>query len=868
MTTDREDNVDREDKDIPTTSSSSSDSNDIGKYLSYVKIDIENRKLKVNGNDEYALKIRRNNISLEYISGIITNICQTHDLEYNDEDVMRCAAETYNNYTSEREQREHRMRLHAEALHLAEEKELTDDSIDVELCRKYLEFHGKKNRPSPRTMEAWTPPSEQDDKLWRSFLESGVERQVAALAKAGATDFTMFTQWSEKIKSEKSSSRRGGGGGKVKEAIKLVKNNCQEFFLDQHGQPWAEVAIVVVVSSSEGEGQQQEQQEQNLRPLHIGSGRFKKWLSLLYYRWSKGETLGTEDLTHVANILDAEIDESGKRRTMYVRVAGSIKDVIYYDQTNAKYEAVKITKEGWDIVPSPVIFARYQIQQPQVEPSREYDSDVFEKFWKLTNVKDKDDQLVLTCYIISIFIPEIIKAAPILHGPQGAAKSMLEKYIKKLVDPTSVELLTFPKDVNELVQQLAHNYVAYYDNVSHIYEWVSDLLCRAITGMGFSKRALWTNEDDIAYSFKRAVGLNGINIAATKPDLLHRSLIIKLEDIEDEDRRDEVDDLWPAFYQLRPQLLGFIFDVLVKVLRVIQDEGGIKLDRKPRMSEWSKLCEIISRCMGNPENEFMRSYYRNLKVQSDEVIEGNPLAQCIQMFMAEQIVLEDGQKKERRKEWSGTASDLLQQLKQIASNQLGINTDDKKVHWPRAPNALTRALPHLTGSLKSVNIEVTISRDSQTNLSRITIRKISPVSPESPISPEGGGSRAQNQTALTKFTGDTPQPGQIPPTIPPSSDRARSGGPEISEILSEQFWWLDTADGDGGGGDGGNGGNGKVQKNSIAKYSIIPDRYYRCAYPGCEQDFNDPVKLLSHLKDTGHGDWEQLRLSYEWRGLL
>jgi hypothetical protein len=670
------------------TTTPTDDNNDIGKYLSYAEINIDKHILKINGNDNYTVPVKRTALSLEYIRGKILAACQTYGLDYTEEDLERCAAEASNKHRNDLEQRNHRMRLYAEALKLAEELKIDEStSLDVQLCKRYLESLPHGRPPSAITMRAWTPkPGDGGDKqgnvpddalvdLWHSFLEDRVERQISTLAKAGATDFTAFTQWSEKIKSEKESTR--GGSGKVQQAIKLVKKNCKEFFLDQHGQPWAEVVIINNNKDKENHEGHEDDEEKNLRPLHIGSGRFKKWLSLLYYRYSKGQTLGSEDLTHVCNILDAEIDESGKRRTMYVRVAGSIKDVIYYDQTNPQYEAIKITKKGWDIVPSPVIFARYQIQLPQVEPSREYDNDVFDKFWKLTNVKDKDDQLLLTCYTISIFIPEIIKAAPILHGPQGAAKSMLQKFIKKLADPTSVDLLTFPRDVNELVQQLAHNYVAYYDNVSHIYEWVSDLLCRAITGMGFSKRALWTNEDDIAYSFKRAVGLNGVNIAATKPDLLHRSLIIKLEDIEDEDRRDEEDDLWPAFYQLRPHLLGFIFDTLVKVLQVIQEKGGIKLDKKPRMSEWAKVCEIISRCMGNPENAFMRAYYKNIKVQSDEVIEGHPIAQCIQMFMAEQVEV-DGQKKKKREEWTGSATDLLQELKQIATYQLGINTDDKK----------------------------------------------------------------------------------------------------------------------------------------------------------------------------------------------
>ena len=57
-----------------------------------------------------------------------------------------------------------------------------------------------------------------------------------------------------------------------------------------------------------------------------------------------------------------------------------------------------------------------------------------------------------------------------------------------LVDPSPVKTFSFPRDVNEFIQQLAHNFVTAYDNISVIRDWVSDLLCRAITGSGFSKR--------------------------------------------------------------------------------------------------------------------------------------------------------------------------------------------------------------------------------------------------------------------------------------------------------------------------------------------------------------------------------------------
>ena len=80
-----------------------------------------------------------------------------------------------------------------------------------------------------------------------------------------------------------------------------------------------------------------------------------------------------------------------------------------------------------------------------------------------------------------------------------------------------------------LYRKLDHNYIAYFDNISKIPEWISDQFCRAVTGSGFSKRQLFTEMRIYVYSFKRALGFNGINLARTKADLLDRCLIIMLE---------------------------------------------------------------------------------------------------------------------------------------------------------------------------------------------------------------------------------------------------------------------------------------------------------------------------------------------------
>ena len=123
------------------------------------------------------------------------------------------------------------------------------------------------------------------------------------------------------------------------------------------------------------------------------------------------------------------------------------------------------------------------------------------------------------------------------HGIHGSGKSTFQEFIKLVVDPSAALTTAFPNNLAELVQVLSHSYLTFFDNVSEISQITSDQLCRAVTGSGFTKRGLWTDDEDFIYNMMRAVGYNGINVTATRADLLDRILNIQLKPIDRRQRR-------------------------------------------------------------------------------------------------------------------------------------------------------------------------------------------------------------------------------------------------------------------------------------------------------------------------------------------
>ena len=95
------------------------------------------------------------------------------------------------------------------------------------------------------------------------------------------------------------------------------------------------------------------------------------------------------------------------------------------------------------------------------------------------------------------FVPDIPHPIRDVHGEKGAGKSIHERVLRRLIDPSGLETLTFPRNTEALAQILSHHYAPIFDNVDNIPPWLSDMLCRAVTGDGSSKRRLYSDDEDI-----------------------------------------------------------------------------------------------------------------------------------------------------------------------------------------------------------------------------------------------------------------------------------------------------------------------------------------------------------------------------------
>jgi len=410
--------------------------------------------------------------------------------------------------------------------------------------------------------------------------------------------------------------------------------------------------------------------------------QFKLWLARLYWQ-TFNKAINSQVITAALNVLVSKGIFDGAEHELHNRVARD-DGAIWYDLADAAWRVVRITSSGWKIVPdSPIRFRRFAHQAAQVIPVGGGD---LHRLLDFMNLKDPGQRLLLLVDLVFCFVPGVPHPISVSYGPQGSAKTTASRMRRGLVDPSVAETLSFPANTAELVQTIAHHWMPIFDNITTLPDWASDVLCRASTGEGSSKRVLYSDDDDLIYRYKRCCGLNGINISAQKPDLLDRCLLFQFESIPAGRRRPE-EQLWADYERERPMLVGAALTVLSRAMAI---RPTVRLDSLHRMADFMLWGCAIAEALGYSRSTFLQAIDRNVTDRNEEVLANNPVASMIIALM------------ERREEWEGTPSALLAELKGLADANF---IDTRSKLWPRAPQVLSRRINEIRPNLDAVGIK-------------------------------------------------------------------------------------------------------------------------------------------------------------------
>ncbi|MFF4220020.1 ATP-binding protein [Streptomyces nondiastaticus] len=364
-------------------------------------------------------------------------------------------------------------------------------------------------------------------------------------------------------------------------------------------------------------------------------------------------------------------------RTPHLRVARH-DDRIIVDLGTTDGRCIAIGPDGWQrLASSPVIFRRSGAMKPLPEPVR--DGDGLARLRGLLNTTDEGFQL-LAAWLVAAFVPDLPHPILAFRGEQGTGKSKGAAMVIGIIDPSGAPKRTAPRDLKSWAVQAFNSWAICLDNVSIVPDWLSDALCRAVTGDGIVDRALYTDDDVVVLEFRRVLAMTTIDAGALAGDLAERLLTIELQLIPDHKRREEA-ELDRAYTDAHPAILASLFDLLAQALKALPD---VTLAERPRMADFARVLAAVDRVTGW---HTLDSYRATAADAVADVLDGEPFAQAV-------VDLID---KSGPEGVTVTAAQLLE----------AVATPDKlPKKWPKDPTRAGGQLKRLAPALRTIGIEV------------------------------------------------------------------------------------------------------------------------------------------------------------------
>jgi hypothetical protein len=402
-----------------------------------------------------------------------------------------------------------------------------------------------------------------------------------------------------------------------------------------------------------------------------GNALSKRLLYEFFNRYNKTPTATA--LSDAIHILDAESMDQ-ERVPVHLRCARTDARLVI-DLGDATGRAVVVADGEWKVLRSPppgTVFRRTRMTAALPKPSRRGDLDPLRD---LINVSDESWDLI-RAWLVLAWMPHVPVPLLAITGPQGAGKSVLGRTLVSVVDPAPAPLRSAPRDLGEWQTTAAASRVVGLDNISKIGDWFSDALCRGVTGEGAAKRQLYTDEDLIVNSFRRAIVLTSIDPGSLKGDLGERLMPVELPRLK-RSRRGEA-DLDDALRRRLPAILGGLLDLVAEVLANPVELNG----QGPRMLDAAKVMASVDAALGA---DALGAYNRGQARVVETVLESDPLATAVLDFMREG----DGA------EWTGRPTDLLRQL--------AVHRDFDAANWPANARRMSERLNRLAPALRDAH---------------------------------------------------------------------------------------------------------------------------------------------------------------------
>lgn len=378
---------------------------------------------------------------------------------------------------------------------------------------------------------------------------------------------------------------------------------------------------------------------------------------------------------------------------LHLRMAGD-REAVYIDMANEDNQVVELRDGTWRITNSaPYMFRRTDLTAPLVTPVKR---GKLSQLWRHINIAPDDRPLLVAMMIDAQIQPQTSKPITAFLAEHGSAKSTTAKRVVDLIDPSTVELRSPPRDLDTWITAASGSWMVALDNLGSIPEWLSNALCRAATGDGNVKRALYTDDDLSVVKFRRSVMITGIDLGGLNGDLADRLVAIELRAIQNRLHEDELELQWQ---RERGEILGGLLSLAAKVHHKLPT---VEIADLPRMADFARVLASIDAIKGTTGIERYRDRGRHM--MADSALSNSFIAKLI----AWQQNIE-----------SKSAAEILQMI--VPSMDA---TGAKPVDWPKTARQVTTLLTKNAPAIRQLGWEITNDDgENKENVLKWTLRQ-------------------------------------------------------------------------------------------------------------------------------------------------
>ena len=399
------------------------------------------------------------------------------------------------------------------------------------------------------------------------------------------------------------------------------------------------------------------------------------------YYHKHGNVPNGEAMTRAISLFTARAEDP---ITTYLRCARLDTDALALDLGTGTGECVVIKSGRWQIEErGPVVFRRTNSTAAMTTPRRNG------KLAPLRDLFNLDQQTweLVRVWLVLAWLENIPVPILALLGPNGAGKTFLAKLCVQLTDPKPALLRKIPDKAGDWPILLNNNRVVGLDNVSRMKQGVSDDIARGVTGDGDSRRALYTDDDEVIFNYRRAFILTSIDPGAMQGDFADRLMAVILKRIQKRLREEQMDS---TLSRMMPGLFGGLLGTVARVLA-----NPVEVEDLPRMADAACIMAALDQQVGG--GVALSGYRRSHEQAAARVLESDPLTAMLLSWMQRRkanSAPRDTAGDPVNGRWAGTATDLYTELNKLR--------DPYEPQWPANPQKMSERLERASDALLRV----------------------------------------------------------------------------------------------------------------------------------------------------------------------